>query len=546
MTHTLAMNAVWLTSIPKIVLCLGVLWLWGKWATAFDKDAAYYNLNRRMWNLIQVLAAAVGFAVIFFVPLFFISFPLGVAIICGAAYAYFNHRNSNVPDGKEWALSAGALGDMFKGKSEDEKAAAKASLRFVKPPQGLKAAPGEEDPQYVPHMGLEPVIDQALRRKAQRIDMAASESQFVCQISVDGVEQRIPAASVSQGVAMIDYLKAQCGMDVSDRRKKQIGKCKIENDEFGAHELRVSTAGSTRGITATIIIDPAKQLAIPFEQLGFLDSQLEALKPVFEGDRGVVLIASPSKQGRTTTFYNLVAKHDPYVLDIHIFEPEPEREMEGITHHVVDPSEVKRRLESLLLRDPHVVGIANLTDPELAQTIARASLEGKRFYAGLKAEDTFTALKIWVKAVGDLDLASRSITAVVSQRLMRKLCEFCRQKYKPDPGVLRKLNLPPDKIPALYKAGGRVIVKKDPEICPVCAGIGYQGRIAAYEVMVIDDTARSLIKSGKLDELRAHLRRQKMMWLSEAALSRAVSGVTSISEVNRATGEEQEAAAASA
>ena len=545
MIHTLAMDAVWLASIPKVVLCLGVLWAWGKFATIVDKDAAFFNLNRRMWNMIQVAAAAVGFLIIFFVPMFLLGFPVGVLIIAGAAFAYVQHRNANVAENKQWHLNVAGLTAMFARESAEDKAAKKASLRFVKPPQGLKQAPGEEDPQYQPHMAFEQVMEAALSRKAQRIDMAASESQFVCQISVDGVDQRLPSTSVSIGIAMIDYLKAQCGMDVADRRKKQIGKCKIEAEGLGMKEIKLSTAGSTRGISATVLIDAAKQLSLPFEQLGFLDSQVEALKPVFDGNSGVVLVASPSRQGRTTTFYNLVMRHDPYVLDVHIFEPESERELEGITHHVIE-SDMKRRLDSLLLRDPHVVGIANLTDPELAQTIARASLETKRFYAGLKADDTFSALKIWVKAVGDLDLAAQSIQAIVAQRLMRKLCEFCRQKYKPDPGVLRKFNLPADKIQALYKAGGRVIVKKEPEPCPVCGGGGYQGRIAAFEVMVIDDEARQLIKGGRLEELRAHLRRRKMMWLSEAALSRAVSGVTSISEVSRAMGEEQEAAAASA
>ena len=127
-----------------------------------------------------------------------------------------------------------------------------------------------------------------------------------------------------------------------------------------------------------------------------------------------------------------------------------------------------------------------------------------------------------------------ALHAIISQRLVRTLCPTCRVAYKPDPEALRKMNLPSDKVSQLYKQTGQVIVRDKPQTCTDCHGIGYRGRVGVFEVMMMDDMARGLIRAGKLDQLRAHLRKNKMLWLQEAALHRAVEGITSISEITRA------------
>lgn len=124
---------------------------------------------------------------------------------------------------------------------------------------------------------------------------------------------------------------------------------------------------------------------------------------------------------------------------------------------------------------------------------------------------------------------------VIAQKLMRRLCHTCRVAYTPDPAALKKLNLPGgDKINKLYRASGKVQVKDKEEPCPNCHGLGYRGRTGVFEVMPIDDDARSYIRKGEADALRLHLRKQKMQYLQEAALAKVVSGVTDIKEVTRA------------
>jgi type II secretory ATPase GspE/PulE/Tfp pilus assembly ATPase PilB-like protein len=147
-------------------------------------------------------------------------------------------------------------------------------------------------------------------------------------------------------------------------------------------------------------------------------------------------------------------------------------------------------------------------------------------------------MRAWVKAVGDPKLGADALVAVLSQRLVRKLCTTCRVPYRPDPEALRKLNLPADRVAQLYKHSGQVLVKKEMQPCPACLGVAYSGRIGVFEVMVLDDQARALIVAGQLDQLRAYLRKQKMLWLQEAALARVVDGTTSIAEITRVLSKE--------
>jgi type II secretory ATPase GspE/PulE/Tfp pilus assembly ATPase PilB-like protein len=140
---------------------------------------------------------------------------------------------------------------------------------------------------------------------------------------------------------------------------------------------------------------------------------------------------------------------------------------------------------------------------------------------------------MYAKAVGDLDKVAKSLSAATAQRLVRTLCPECKQAYKPDAAALKKMNLPANRVNELYKASGKVMVDNDEEPCPKCHGIGYIGRTAVFEVLVIDDEARELIRKSDLNGLRSHLRRQKMLYLQETALAKVVAGQTSIREAMR-------------
>ena len=540
MTFTLALAAV-PVSLTKLILCTLILLLWAKWSTVVDKDAAYYRIRHRMWNAINLGAAAIAFTALFLIPIFVLGFILAALLVVGAAAAYFNVRNKAVPAKFRWELDFNTFHKLMLQRRQ-AKAEKTASFKFKSAsgaPKDLKPVPLPEDDKYEAHLRVEEILEAAFARHAQGLEISGGEAGFQVTLHVDGVEYRHSKLTAADATPMIDYLKLHAGLDVSDRRKQLTGACSVEGATHGKHELKVMTSGSTRGFQCQVWFDPLKQVSIPFEELGLLEHQLKQLQPVLEEEQGVVIVATGPKQGRTTTLYALTAQHDPYTMDIHIIEPQAERELDAVSSHRVAPAEQAPKLRSVLLRDPHVVTVAAVTDQPTARQIAEGAAEGKRIYAGLRADDTFSALKLWVKAVGDPEIVSKSLRAIVAQRLVRKLCTVCRQKYKPDAAALKKLNLPADRIKELYKEGGKVVLKNEPEPCPACHGIGYMGRTAAFEVMVLDDEARKMIKTGQLDALRAHVRRRKTLWLEEAALQKVVAGLTSIREAMRAMGHEQ-------
>ena len=191
-----------------------------------------------------------------------------------------------------------------------------------------------------------------------------------------------------------------------------------------------------------------------------------------------------------------------------------------------------------MLRETNVVMIARIPEAPTAKMMAEYSHQ-TRFYAGVRNDDAIGAIKAWIKAVGEPEDAVKALSAIVSQRLVRKLCETCRIGFKPDPEALRKLNLPAGKVNELYKHSGQVVIGGKPQVCPDCFGIGYRGRCAVFEILSIDDEARGLIIAGQFEQFRAQQRKHKTLWLQEAALTKVVEGLTSVAEITRALAKEQ-------
>jgi general secretion pathway protein E len=529
---------VLLLSVVKPILFALVLGGWA-WVVGFlDKDLAFYYLPRLMWNAIQIGCGALGFGLWLLLPIFWLGLPVALIVLSGGIVGYAFFRNAQVPPESQWSLSI----DSFKHKIEERQHAAAqkhANLHLVTKDQDLMEVPTGEDPMTKAHALLESLIEFSLPRGAERFDMLVDPQKAVISVRIDGVNFPQPNAEPAVALRLIDYLKTAADMDLQDRRRKQNGLVRFQFDEK-KHQLDLTTLGSTRGLTLSAVIDPVKRGMIPLEKLGLLPPQLEALQAVTKELSRCVIVTSKPRQGQTTSIYSLLREHDPYTQSIVAYEDQPSFDLEGVAQEkrppLTDAKPASERLAALLRQDPNVFMLDQLGDAQIATMLAKNS-EEIRFYFGMPQADTFSALSVWIKAVGDNRLAGTSLRALIAQRLMRKLCGTCRSPYTPDKDALRKLNLPPDRITQLFKSSGKILVGKDKtQMCPTCYGLGYRGQMAVFEVMILDDHARRLIASNELDALRAHLRKQKMLYLQEAALARVVEGATDVKEVTRALG----------
>jgi general secretion pathway protein E len=290
-----------------------------------------------------------------------------------------------------------------------------------------------------------------------------------------------------------------------------------------------------------LVFNRSKQVLKPIDGLGLLPAQLEAIQSVVpEHERhGIFLFGAPAGHGLTTTSYALIGRHDAYTCNVKTLEREIMARCEGVDQVEFDPSnpdiDFATNLQSIIRRDPDVVLISELSEAETAKTAAEPGMEGPLIYIPQRLPTVNDQIRHWAKHVGDLKTAVKALRVVMNQRLVRQVCPNCRQPFEPSAEQLRKMNLPSDKVKQLYQASGKIQLKNKIDTCPVCGGTGYFAQIGVFQVLVVTDAIRRLLLGGDLKGALAESRRNKMMYLQEAAVRKVVDGETTIEEVARVT-----------
>lgn len=529
-------DSVILLSIYKPILFAISFGLWAYAVAWLDKDVSTYRMPKLLWKSLFMGVGMLSFWLWLTIPFFWLGILVAILLNLGLFLGYHFYRNTKVPKDRQWNFSL----DPFKTKLDafhHKQSENAASIKIINSSGKAIPVPMANEPLAPIHAVLAQLMDFALPRGANRIDIVTDTTKTAIVAHVDGVTYPQPDIEPPQGLALTDYLKLHAGLDVQDRRRKQKGNLKINAESLGTHKIQITTSGNNRGVALALEINPGGVAGKKIEDLGLLDSQLAQLKPLLDDEQGrVVLVTGLAKQGITTTLYSLAARHDPYTQSVMALEETFEIELEGVNNEAIktgpEAKTLAEQINSIMLREPKVLLLGQLSDPESAKVLARFASE-TRIYVGLRQGDTTLALRAWIQAVGDAKDAANAIGGVITQRLIRQVCPTCKQGYTPDPALLKKLNLSADKVSQFYKHSGQVLVKNEPQMCPNCKGIGYKGQVAVFEIMVLDDEARDFAADGHFDQLRTHLRKKRMMLLQEAALGKVVQGVTTISEITR-------------
>lgn len=518
---------------------------WG-WLVAakIDKDARFFHLNPVMWNSVNLAAGVGALAAMLFIPIFWAGWPVGVFILGTPLFVYLKVRNENVPESQQFHLTGSSIAERLESRRV-KKASRDALVHFSNADGKDLPAPMKDEPHYPTHMMVEDILTPAIEGRASRVDLVVTPKGTAVGQMIDGVRHKRDPLSAEDGLKVFDYVKEIAGLDVEERRKLQRGKCTVATPN-GKTKLTVTTSGSSAGHTMRIDFDLESQINKPIDGLGLLPSQLEVVRATEElHDRhGIILIGAPRGHGLTTTCYAMLSRHDAYISNIKTLEREIQLRLDGPDQIQFDPSnpdvDYATNLQSILRRDPDVVLTDDLQDAESAQMVAESGLEGPLIYVPQLQPTIVDQIRIWVKLVGDVKLATKGLRLVMNQRLLRTLCPNCRQSYKPTPEQLKKLNLPANKVTELYKAGGKIEIKGKVENCPICHGTGYMGQTGAFEILNVDPEVRKILGTGDLKAALAHARRDKMIYLQEAALTKVINGETSIEEVIRVTAPKKE------
>lgn len=389
-------------------------------------------------------------------------------------------------------------------------------------------------------IAAEDIVGPAVDARATAVDVQIGKAGCAVTQTVDGVRYKREGITPERALGAVDLFKSLAGLDVSDRRRRQVGAFSMKGPN-GETKANLTTAGSSDGLVLRVEFNRAERLSRPFDNLGLLPQQLEALRTLaeIENRHGIVLVSAPAGHGLTTSMYSMLGRHDAYTANIKTLEREVMLELAGVDHQEWDPTnpdvDYATALQSILRRDPDVVMTDFVRDRETAKVVVDPGMQGPIIYVPVRAPSIGEAIRDFAQQVGDVKTAVKSLRAVTNQRLARQLCPQCKQAYQPSPEQLKKLGLPSGKVQQLHRPGGKIQVRNKIEPCPICQGTGYLGQVAFFEVMLVDGEVRKLLAAGDLKGAVAAARRNKMIYLQEAALAKAASGETSIEEIVRVT-----------
>jgi type II secretory ATPase GspE/PulE/Tfp pilus assembly ATPase PilB-like protein len=332
------------------------------------------------------------------------------------------------------------------------------------------------------------------------------------------------------GRAIVSALKVVGDMDIAEKRRPQDGTFAVlaEGRKF---DVRAASGPTNFGEKIALrLLDAGGGIVKGgLGGLGMRDSTVQALRGIIHRAHGMLIVCGPTGSGKTTTVYGALSEIDVLSRNIVTIEDPIEYRLDNISQTAVNNAAeltFANILRSTLRQDPDVILVGEVRDKETAEIAMQAALTGHFVFTTLHANDTATTVTRLLDIGIDATLIQSAVTAVLAQRLVRLLCPKCKEAYRPPPELLRRLGLPADKVPVLYKEVG----------CHECHGTGFHGRTGIYELMVFDTAIRNLlIGRPSIEMIRDVARKNGMRTLLRQALVKACEGVTSISEAERVT-----------
>ncbi|MDG2094910.1 MAG: ATPase, T2SS/T4P/T4SS family [Phycisphaerales bacterium] len=517
---------------PLIIWAVVASWAWLV-ATKIQADATFYRFNLEKWNIAFISFAAIGIGVMIFGWIFWVGWPIGLLILLAPVLFYWKLRNEKVPEENRFTISFSKSPEAAERKA-NKRAQMSVSLKYLDSGNQTVIIPSEKEAGHEVFLVLDSILAPSLEERATRLDLGLSAGGCIATRTIDTVRSKIDNFDTKTGVAVFNQIRLMAGLDMDENRQKQIGMFKVMSAD-NHYEITIASSGTSKGQLLRIDVDRSQQVKMPYDGLGLLDKQREILDPLtqIQNRRGMVLLSAPPGQGLTTTGYAVMSTHDSYTSNVRTLEIEKQATLEGAVQQVWDQTnpevDYARTLQSMLRRDPDVVLVTDVDDSATAQVAAESGPKGPLLYMSFSASSTTETISKWVQHVGDLDLATAPLKAIVHQRLVRRLCDNCKIGFVPaDSGRLR---LPEGT--QLYKAGGQVEDRNKIIDCPVCKGNGYLGVTGIFEVMPVSSEVKKCLAEGDLKAAQTAARREKMILMQEAAMQKAVRGITSIEEIKR-------------
>ncbi len=402
------------------------------------------------------------------------------------------------------------------------------------------------DSQRLKEMAEEaPVIDfvnrifaRALKDNASDIHIEPFEHHFLVRFRIDGVLHKREEEPRARFDAVTSRIKLLSGMDIAERRLPQDGRQSIR---FAGQDidLRVSSVPGSWGESLVLRLLTKDQSLSNLQALGLEGYSKRVLQDLLSQPNGVILVTGPTGSGKSTTLYQSLLGLNDGIRKIITIEDPVEYDMPGIVQIQTNASigyTFAKGLRAILRQDPDIIMVGEIRDGETAQISAQAALTGHLVLSTLHTNSSLDAVARLVDIGLEPFMVGAAVRGLVAQRLVRRICEHCSIKVKNTEGE--------DILWTLIHQGLHIDLDDQPKPnwreakgCEHCMHTGYQGRIAIYEAVKVDDTvSRKILQGAGVQELTQAARSQGFLTLFEDGLLKARRGLTTLSEIQRVCG----------
>jgi type IV pilus assembly protein PilB len=372
------------------------------------------------------------------------------------------------------------------------------------------------------------MLVQAVRQGASDIHVEPQERQLRIRYRIDGTLYNVMTAPKHVQAATTSRIKIMANMNIAERRAPQDGRIelRVDNREI---DLRVSSIPTTFGEKVVMRILDKRSALVGIEKLGLMGTDQERFEDLVTKPYGIILITGPTGSGKTTSLYAILSRLNKTEVNIITIEDPVEYQLSGISQVPINPKAgltFATGLRSFLRQDPDIIMVGEIRDEETARIAIHAALTGHLVLSTLHTNDAPGAVARLVDMGIEPFLVSSSVIGVVAQRLVRLLCNKCKEAYTPPPEVIARYGLagPDEPAPTIYRAKG----------CDACNNIGYKGRIGLFEIMPMEDDLKTLVvKSASADAIKRTAVGLGMLTLQNDGVAKVLAGMTSLEEMLR-------------
>jgi general secretion pathway protein E len=381
------------------------------------------------------------------------------------------------------------------------------------------------------------ILFRAAKERASDIHIEPMERELLVRFRVDGVLQEVIKPPKRYQNSIVSRVKVMGQLNIAEKRLPQDGRIRIKLAGRDI-DIRLSTIPTTFGERIVMRLLDKTATLLDLSEIGMGPQTLQGMESVIKRSHGIILVTGPTGSGKTTTLYGALSKINTPDLNILTVEDPVEYQLKGIGQMAISPKiglTFAQGLRAFLRQDPDVIMVGEIRDKETAEIAIQASLTGHLVFSTVHTNDAAGAVTRLVDMGVEPFLVASSLTAILAQRLVRRVCPDCRVIYTPTDDELKELSHSRASfkerygVEKIYKAVG----------CPSCNRTGYRGRTGIYEFLPVDDDVRQLVlKNVDASTIKKSATSKGMLTLLDDGARKVAQGETTIAEVLSITQED--------